>query len=93
MPKWPHEYVLLWRSHDPWTHLRVLAYIRARGEERPWNGRWGAAEIHVYWRNPEDGREYWAMPAEKGTVINRERDAGFPQGRPDAEPDDTTEVQ
>jgi hypothetical protein len=87
MPKWPHEYVLIQRSHDPWLHLRVVAWIRARGEERVWRGRWGKPELHSYWRNPEDGREYWTLrPAE--TILNRERDAGHPEGFPA-----TTEVE
>lgn len=44
MPKWPHEYVLIWKSTSPWTQLRVLAFIRATGERRKW-GR----HFHHYW--------------------------------------------
>ena len=84
MPQWPHEYVLLRRSPDPWLHLRVLAYIRRHGEQRPWRGRFGR-ELHSYWRSPGDGREYWTLrPA--FTILNRERDAGYPQGRPPIQP-------
>jgi hypothetical protein len=62
-PQAPHEYVLLWKSADPWTQLRVLAAIRARGEPR----RWGR-KVHHYWTWGE--HEYWAMPPRE-TILNR----------------------
>ena len=63
-PQAQHEYVLLWRSTDPWFQLRVLAMIRAVGEPR----RWGR-KLHHYWQ-PGDGFEYWAMPPRE-TILNR----------------------
>jgi hypothetical protein len=72
MPKHPHEYVLLRRSHDPWMHLRVLAYIRRHGDERLRRGRRGA-HWWSYW-TASDGREYWTMRS-FDTILNRERDA------------------
>jgi hypothetical protein len=65
MPKWPHEYVLIWKSTAPWTQLRVLAFIRAVGEPR----RWGR-KTHHYWTHGE--HEYWAMPPRE-TILNRRR--------------------
>jgi hypothetical protein len=63
MPKWPHEYVLLWKSTAPWTQLRVLAFIRAVGERRRWGRNW-----HTYWTHGE--HEYWAMRSTE-TILNR----------------------
>jgi len=68
MPKTPHEYVLLRKSTDPWAHLRVIAFIRATGEPRPW--RW-PPRTHHYWQ-PGDGWEYWTM-RESDTILNRRR--------------------
>lgn len=82
MPKHPHEYVLLRRSHDPWTHLRFLAYIREHGELRPRRSRRGTHDWS-YWTAP-DGREYWTMRS-FDTILNRERDAPAD--------DDATEVE
>lgn len=65
MPKWPHEYVLIWKSTSPWTQLRVLAFIRATGERRKW-GR----HFHHYWTWGD--HEYWAMPPRE-TILNRRR--------------------
>lgn len=65
MPKWPHEYVLVWLSPDPWLHLRVVAFIRAVGERR----RWGH-HFHHYWTWGD--HEYWAMPPRE-TILNRRR--------------------
>jgi len=65
MPKWPHEYVLIWRSPDPWLHLRVVAFIRSVGERR----RWGR-HFHHYWTWGD--HEYWAMPPRE-TILNRRR--------------------
>ena len=62
-PQAQHEYVLLWRSTDPWLQLRVLAYIRAVGEPR----RWGR-KMHHYWT--WGSWEHWAMP-DRETVLNR----------------------
>jgi hypothetical protein len=62
-PQAPHEYVLLWKSTDPWLQLRVLAFIRATGEPR----RWGR-KVHHYWIRGD--WEYWAMP-NRETILNR----------------------
>ena len=62
-PQAPHEYVLLWRSTDPWLQLRVLAYIRVNGVRRRWGPKW-----HTYWEHGE--HEYWAMPPRE-TILNR----------------------
>lgn len=67
MPKWPHEYVLLRRSTDPWTHLRMVAFIRRHGEKRRWQRRW-----HSYYR-PGDGRQYWTMRGQDH-ILNRARE-------------------
>jgi hypothetical protein len=62
-PQAPHEYVLLWKSTDPWLQLRVLAFIRATGEPR----RWGR-KVHHYWT--WGAYEAWAMPPRE-TILNR----------------------
>jgi hypothetical protein len=66
MPKWPHEYVLLRASSDPWMHLRVLGYMRQHAEWRPW-GRHRDPGL-PYWR--DRGRDYWSMPP-NWLIINR----------------------
>jgi len=65
VPNEPHEYLLMARSGDPWTHLRVIRYIRAAGERRQWSRdrRW-----YHYWRSGDF--EYWAMGASE-TMLNR----------------------
>jgi hypothetical protein len=65
VPNEPHEYLLLARSTDPATHLRVIRYIRETGERRRWarDRRW-----YHYW--PEAGHEYWAM-GDSETMLNR----------------------
>jgi hypothetical protein len=63
MPKWPHEYVLLARSSDPWEHLRVVWFIRQTGVKRRFAGR-----LHSYWQS--GGHEYWTMRA-TDTILNR----------------------
>ena len=62
-PQAPHEYVLIWKSTDPWLQLRVLAFIREHGEPR----RWGR-KTHHYWISGD--HEYWAMPRRE-TILNR----------------------
>jgi hypothetical protein len=63
MPKWPHEYVLLTRSTDPWAHLLTVALIRQVGVKRRFAGR-----LHSYWQ--DGGHEYWTMrPTD--TILNR----------------------
>jgi len=64
-PQAPHEYVLIWKSTDPWMQLRVLAFIRANGERRRWGPKW-----HTYWTHGE--WEYWAMPPTE-SILNRRR--------------------
>ena len=66
MPKWPHEYVLLKRATDPWLHLRVVAYVRQRGEHRYFAP---SRRVHSYWQ-AGDGWEYWTMRA-ADTILNR----------------------
>jgi hypothetical protein len=68
MPKWPHEYVLLKRATDPWLHLRVVAYVRQRGEHRYFAP---SRRVHSYWQ-AGDGWEYWTMRA-ADTILNRAR--------------------
>ena len=62
-PQAPHEYVLIWKSTDPWLQLRVLAMIRAVGEPR----RWGR-KVHRYWIHGD--YEYWSLPIRE-TILNR----------------------
>jgi len=64
-PQAPHEYVLLWKSTDPWMQKRVLEFIREHGEAR----RWGR-KTHHYWTHGD--YEYWAMPPRE-TILNRRR--------------------
>jgi hypothetical protein len=64
-PQPAHEYVLLWKSTDPWLQLRVVAMIRAHGEARRWGRKW-----HHYWTWGD--YEYWAMPPRE-TILNRRR--------------------
>jgi len=65
MPKYPHEYVLIWKSTDPWMQFRVLALIREIGDRRKWGRNW-----HHYWTWGE--YEYWAMRPRE-TILNRRR--------------------
>ena len=66
VPEDPHQYLLLRASTDPWTHLRLIRYIRETGERRLWprDRTW-----YSYWRS--GGHEYWGMPRESETLINR----------------------
>ncbi len=66
VPEDPHEYLLLRTSHDPWMHLRVLRFIKMAGERRQWprDRAW-----YHYWRS--GGYEYWGMPRESDTLLNR----------------------
>ena len=66
VPEDPHEYLLLRVSKDPLTHLRLIRYIRETGERRQWprDRAW-----YHYWRS--GGYEYWGMPRESDTLINR----------------------
>ena len=66
VPEDPHQYLLLRASTDPWTHLRMIRYIGAAGERRLWprDRTW-----YSYWRSA--GHEYWGMPRESETLINR----------------------
>ncbi len=67
MPKYPHEYVLLKRSTDPWMHLRVVAFIRSHGTERYFRP---SRVTRAYWA-AGDGYEYWAMDRATDTIVNR----------------------
>jgi hypothetical protein len=66
VPEDPHEYLLLRVSSDPWMHLRVLRFIKATGERRQWakDRAW-----YRYWQT--GGHEYWGMPRESDTLLNR----------------------
>jgi hypothetical protein len=66
-PQAKHEYVLLWKSTDPFLQLRVLAMIRAIGEAR----RWGR-KMHHYWTPPGSDYEHWAMNPRE-SILNRRR--------------------
>jgi hypothetical protein len=63
-PQAPHEYVLLRRSTDPWTQLRVLAFIREHGERRRFQGSY-----HRYWTWGD--YEYWELQPAWNTILNR----------------------
>jgi hypothetical protein len=73
VPEYPHSYVLLSRSADPLTHLRVHRFIRAKGERRQWKPATGpAAGSHVwchYWTAGD--YEYWSQPAISDPILNR----------------------
>ena len=71
-PQAPHEYVLVWKSTDPWMQFRVLAFIREHGERRRWGRNW-----HTYWTWRD--YEYWAMRPRE-TILNRRR-LDWPDGR------------
>jgi hypothetical protein len=62
-PQAPHEYCLLWKSTDPWMQLRVLAFLRARGEPRRWGRKVHHYQVWGDW-------EWWAMPPRE-TILNR----------------------
>lgn len=66
VPDDPHEYLLLRASTDQWMHLRFLRFVKYAGERRQWprDRRW-----YSYWRSA--GFEYWPMPGESETLINR----------------------
>jgi hypothetical protein len=73
-PDHPHEYLLLRKSTDPWTHLRVIRLIRERGHERTWQPYpRGPRSKSRYWL--ANNRLYWTMPRDAETIINR-REAG-----------------
>jgi hypothetical protein len=69
VPEDPHEYLLLRISHDQWTHLRLIRYIREVGEKRTWRrSKAQARQVYSYWRSGD--YEYWPM-ATNDTLINR----------------------
>jgi hypothetical protein len=84
VPEHPHEYLVITASTDPWMHLRVIAYLEARGGAETWRHAPGAkGTTYTYWRGG-DGWEYWASPPASGvtgwqapryaaTIINRRR--------------------
>ncbi len=87
VPEHPHEYLLLAKSPDLWTHLRVIRFIRERGNPGRWMGT-----VYAYWRGG-DGWEYWASPpassapgwrapATAPTIINRRRWTPTPEDEP-----------
>jgi hypothetical protein len=64
-PQAPHEYVLIWKSTDPWMQLRVLAWLRKNGEPRRWGRKTHHYQVWGDW-------EWWAMPIRE-TILNRRR--------------------
>jgi hypothetical protein len=62
-PQAPHEYLLARRSPDPWTQLRLLAFIREHGERRRFSGSY-----HPYWTWGD--YEYWEL-SPQDTILNR----------------------
>jgi hypothetical protein len=58
-PQLPHEYVLIWKSTDPWRQLQVLSYIRANGPR-----------IRGYHRCTWGDFEYWSLAPDQ-TILNR----------------------
>ena len=66
VPGQPHEYALHHRSTDPWTHLRVVAHIRANGERRQW-------PVTKTWHHYHQVGEwlYWTMARETDPILNR----------------------
>lgn len=74
VPQDPHEYLLLSRSADPVTHLRVIRLIRAIGEPRLWKLPGGGGRgTYLYWQS--GGWEYWPL-GESETVLNRRKPGG-----------------
>jgi hypothetical protein len=73
VPEYPHEYVLLPRSADLLTHLRVVRFIRHHGDRRQWMpGDGPAAGRKVwchYWRSGE--HEHWTQPSLADPILNR----------------------
>lgn len=73
VPEYPHEYLLLSRSTDPGTHLRVVRLIRGEGERRKWSPPSGPAAGRSvwchYWR--VGTHEYWTQPSLADPIINR----------------------
>jgi len=69
VPDTPHEYLLLRRSMDPYMHLRVVRFIRERGERRKWTAPNKARVECSYWT--AGGREHWTMPSESDPILNR----------------------
>jgi hypothetical protein len=64
-PQPMHEYCLLSRSTAPYEQLRVLAFIRANGELRPYGRDWFHYWVHGDWT-------YWSL-APRTTILNRRR--------------------
>ena len=72
VPGQPHEYLLLRRSADPLMHLRVVRFIRERGERRPWAVPGGRGRVWCsYW--PAGDLEYWTQPRDADPILNRGR--------------------
>ena len=73
VPEYPHAYLLLARSSDPLMHLRVVRFIRERGERRQWAPKDGpAAGRRVwchYWTSGE--WEHWTQPSAADPILNR----------------------
>ena len=66
MPKWPHEYVQLWRSTSDEAFFRFVMTIRRLGYDEPF-----LTKRHRYL--DMDGRRYWTMGdlLETTWVLNR----------------------
>lgn len=86
VPEHPHEYLLVTRSTQPWTHLCVIEWIAEHGRPEQWNPASGRGRGTTYrYFDAGDGWEYWATPpASYGapswrqtfgapTIINRRR--------------------
>jgi hypothetical protein len=73
VPEYPHEYLLLNRSTDPLTHLRVVRWIRQTGERRQWAPSDGpAAGKRVWCHYWTAGKyEHWTQPSRTDPILNR----------------------
>jgi len=73
VPEYPHAYLLLARSTDPLMHLRVVRFIRERGERRQWAPKDGPAAGRKvwchYWTSGE--WEHWTQPSAADPILNR----------------------
>ena len=75
MPQWPHEYTVReWKPLQAEEFQAFVAFIRERGEVKPWPKNAKKPRHHNTYLEI-DGWQYWTMgaPVHETTVINRAR--------------------
>jgi hypothetical protein len=70
VPEAPHEYVHARRANDPEAHRRMIAFVNATGERRPFTF---GGRTFTYAYVTVDEHVYWATWSRGGSMVNRRR--------------------